>query len=95
MRPQPFLSFVFKGYQLSMINELPVSKPRSAAEVDRLVQDIQGMPTCPFYLEFSAEVNVVQVQFVFPAPRAPGTGWRRANAGREESRTGVRSISCA
>lgn len=61
---QPFLSFSFKGFQLSMVNDLPVSKPMVPSEIDRLVEDKDAIQLCPYYLELSAEVLVLQVAFL-------------------------------
>eukprot|EP00798_Chlamydomonas_sp_ICE-L_P020003 gene20003-26716_t len=50
---KPFLSFQGRGQSMSMVQDLPVSRPYPADEIDRLVANKEASTLCPFYLDLS------------------------------------------
>ena len=48
---KPFLTFASRGSNLSVVQELPISKPFVPSDVDRLVRLIESDNVCRFYLD--------------------------------------------
>eukprot|EP00879_Flechtneria_rotunda_P024167 GHRR01025614.1.p1 GENE.GHRR01025614.1~~GHRR01025614.1.p1 ORF type:complete len:169 (+),score=62.64 GHRR01025614.1:800-1306(+) len=54
MDNKPFLCFVAKGPNLSLVQDLPVSKPCTPSEIDQLVAAKDVANLCPFYLDLAS-----------------------------------------
>ncbi|KAK9829193.1 hypothetical protein WJX72_004433 [[Myrmecia] bisecta] len=57
---KPFLTFVCRGHNLHMVQDLPITKPYPASEIDRLVLEKEVVTLCPYYLDLQGEIMRLQ-----------------------------------
>uniref|UniRef100_A0A061RQ64 Checkpoint protein n=1 Tax=Tetraselmis sp. GSL018 TaxID=582737 RepID=A0A061RQ64_9CHLO len=56
----PFLTFTSRGESVSIVNDMPISQPYKADEIEQLVQGLDSETLCPFYVDIQPEVPRLQ-----------------------------------